>query len=582
MKSVAIIGSGPSAIYLLKNILLGLENASNQIEEISIYEKRALPGIGMPYHPETTDIHNMANISSDEIPFLFITLEDWVREQDAVFFEKYDIDPSKINGSTLFRRLVLGEYFHSQFRLCCEKLREMGVNVSVNGDTEIIDIHYHETYCNLLSNVGQIFTAQTVFIATGHQFNVRDDRGEKYFSSPWPISKILPKKHNYHDFSIGILGASLSAFDVVASLAHRHGRFESVDNRFVYLPFENTEAFNMVLHDVNGWLPHLQYEQQSALRKVYRFIDKEHLWALVDEDGFLSLDVFFDQVCRPVLHRALLKDEEQSLAQDLLQPEFKLNDFIERMARKHEYQNAFEGLEVEMKEAEKLYFEHQPSHWKENLDDLMFCLNYHAELLSAEDYLYYKETMQPFLMNVIAALPIESAKKLLALYDAKKIDLIAGIVNLDQISIGEKVQVSVEDEQKSTTLDYDMFICSGGQKDVELEEYPFPSLIASGTVSAALKRFKDYSELEAPEESFNWVVKDDIQYLKAPGIAITNDYSLINRQGRAVENVYDITFCHAAGLRPYAYGLQACATTAEIAVLHWLTALNKPSLEMNM
>ena len=91
MKSVAIIGSGPSAIYLLKNMLLGLENASNQIEEISIYEKRALPGIGMPYHPETTDIHNMANISSDEIPFLFITLEDWVREQDAVFFEKYDI-----------------------------------------------------------------------------------------------------------------------------------------------------------------------------------------------------------------------------------------------------------------------------------------------------------------------------------------------------------------------------------------------------------------------------------------------------------------------------------------------------------
>ena len=73
-------------------MLLGLENASNQIEEISIYEKRALPGIGMPYHPETTDIHNMANISSDEIPFLFITLEDWVREQDAVFFEKYDAD----------------------------------------------------------------------------------------------------------------------------------------------------------------------------------------------------------------------------------------------------------------------------------------------------------------------------------------------------------------------------------------------------------------------------------------------------------------------------------------------------------
>ena len=42
MKSVAIIGSGPSAIYLLKNMLLGLENASNQIEEISIYDMKGM------------------------------------------------------------------------------------------------------------------------------------------------------------------------------------------------------------------------------------------------------------------------------------------------------------------------------------------------------------------------------------------------------------------------------------------------------------------------------------------------------------------------------------------------------------
>ncbi len=88
------------------------------------------------------------------------------------------------------------------------------------------------------------------------------------------------------------------------------------------------------------------------------------------------------------------------------------------MTSEHEYDEPFEGMRAEMPEAEYSIRRGKPIHWKEVLDDLMFTLNFHFEWLCAEDILTYRETIVPFLMNVIAAMPLNSAKTLLALYDA--------------------------------------------------------------------------------------------------------------------------------------------------------------------
>ena len=53
---------------------------------------------------------------------------------------------------------------------------------------------------------------------------------------------------------------------------------------------------------------------------------------------------------------------------------------------------------------------------------LFYTLNYHAELLPAEDHLALRSTVMPFLMNVIAALPLRSARMLLALDKAGILD----------------------------------------------------------------------------------------------------------------------------------------------------------------
>ncbi len=67
----------------------------------------------------------------------------------------------------------------------------------------------------------------------------------------------------------------------------------------------------------------------------------------------------------------------------------------------------------------------------------MFMLNFHFEWLYAEDVLQYKQIVVPFLMNVIAAMPLKSARKLLALADAGHLELMPGYVEIAELSLEE-------------------------------------------------------------------------------------------------------------------------------------------------
>src|SRR5690606_25369192 len=101
---------------------------------------------------------------------------------------------------------------------------------------------------------------------------------------------------------------SLSAFDVISSLAHRHGDFVNDGGRLTYRPHPGTDNFKLVMHSSEGLLPHLQFGQMEPLREIYRHFSREQFFALIDEEGFLRLETFFDRLCRPVLREAFAKD----------------------------------------------------------------------------------------------------------------------------------------------------------------------------------------------------------------------------------------------------------------------------------
>ena len=578
---IAIIGSGPTALYILKHIQENAGVFRASVTYLSIFEKSNVGGMGMPYHPQITDIYNLSNISSEEIPLLEESFASWLSKQPKKVLESFNITEFPINKSKVYSRIALGGYLKNQYDIIIEKLRSDGFFINEHLGVEIVDIIPHSDHkINLKSSSAQVYNDfDKVIIATGHIWSEKDHPKNGYYGSPWPIYKLLPDKQRYYNFTIGTLGASLSAFDVVTSLAHRHGVFEGSSTGLKFKLNENASGFKIAMHSAEGWLPHLQYEQEKPIREIYRHTTRKEILSLIDASGFLPLDVFFDKICRSALLEAFKKDKNDKLIQVLSQTSTGISEFVELMESTHEYVNSFEGMRKELQSAKKLMLQNKPTHWMETLDDLMYCLNFHAELLSAEDHIFFRKKMMPFLMNVIAALPLSSAQILLALYDAGCIELIKGKVEVSKDSAIEgKTVITVSNgNEKTNKIEYKLFVNCAGQGKIEFDDYPFPTLLKKGSVRKARSKFKDAptsSEKISPEIERTHLRDGDTTYFYTGGIDIDSGYRIIDSKGNPNSMIYDVSFIHTAGCRPYSYGLQACNATSLIMLEQLKSDLN--------
>ncbi|GGW42477.1 FAD/NAD(P)-binding protein [Arenibacter certesii] len=572
---IALIGSGPTAVYTLKNLLDNAQSFKGTLKSIAVFDKANVGGMGMPYNPEMTDIYNVSNISSEEIPLLQESFADWLRRQTKKLLSSLNVTEFPISESKVYSRLSLGRYFKSQYNEIIKKLKEHGFIIDEYYGIEIIDIvPDSDNTLHLLTSSSHIYKGFTkVIVATGHIWPEEDAPDQGYYASPWPIHKLLPKENTYYNFKIGILGASLSAFDVVTSLAHRHGTFHKNRNGLEFKLNSDAGEFKIVMHSAEGWLPHLQYEQERPIREIYRHTDRDELLSLINNSGFMPLDVYFDQICRPALIEAFKKDSNNNCVKLLSEGSTGFLEFIDHMEQTHDYVNSFEGMRNELMQAKAYLDQNRPTHWMETLDDLMYCLNFHAELISAEDHLFFNQKMMPFLMNVIAALPLQSANILLALYDAGCIELVKGKVEvLKESSKKGKTYINVIGENdKIEPMSYSMFINSSGQGKIKFKDYPFPSLIKNNIVSEAKAKYQaapTTSQNKLSEDEENIVFIEDDVYLYTGGIAIDAGYRVINSKGKSESKIYDVSFIHTAGCRPYSYGLQACNATSLILVEH--------------
>lgn len=573
-KTLAIIGSGPGAIYILRHIS---ETYSYPLDEIHVFERDTLMGMGMPYNPHTTDRYNLANITSEEIPKLKVSFADWLRNQSKETLKDLGLEDETISDTRVYSRIALGRYLNNQYRLILDDLKNSGVRVFEYPGQEVVDIvdRPDENLVELCVADGSTMNFDLLIISTGHRWEA-DDPESKYFKSPWPIEKILPAASNFHNFTIGTLGASLSAFDVVSSLAHRHGVFHKTGDKLIYKKHPGAERFKIVMHSAEGWLPHLQYEQKNPFRKIYRYTSKGEIINLLDESGFLRIETYFDAICRKVLYDALSGNDKTEIASRLKKPDFGFKDFIEYMSANHEYDDPFEGMRKELRPARISINQDIPIYWKEAVDDLMYTLNFHIELLPAEDRMFFQHEVMSFLMNVIAALPLQSTEKLLALYDAGAVELIKGYIN-DIQDKNEKVEITVADEKNGKSIySYKLFIDCGGDKKITPENYPFPSLVDERVVKEPRAKF-----INKPDTSDQKLIyKDgDEWFYTLSGIDADSAFRIIGFDGRANPRILDPTFTHISGLRPYSYGLQACNAMATILVKNLEASLERKSTE---
>lgn len=572
-RHLCLIGAGPSALYLLHILRLHLGELKVPLAQVSVVEQREDLGMGMPYHPETTDRFNLCNISSAELPDLGIRFADWLRNAGRPFLADFGLTPEHIDEEEVYPRILVGLYFRERFENTLRELKEQGIRVDRYARVRATDVTVDddERPLVILEN-SERFTCDQLVIATGHHWSAHADQPEKgFFASPWPIKKLLPEEGKSYDFEIGILGASLSAFDVVNSLARRHGSFVPADGGrgLVYRPDPHCRRFRLTMHSANGRLPQLVYGQMRPFREIYRHVSAEGMRELIDlRSGRLRLDDYFTTVCRPALRKAAREDGVSSLERLLEDDRTRLEDMISHLEKLTRRCEAFEQLKRDYSTARRMVRDDVPTRWKEVLDDLVYTLNYHAEHLSAGDHFRLKRSLMPFLMNVIAALPLASAEVLIALHESGRLTLESGHVKIDDVD-EDGVRITIGGSDGPRSKSFRMFVDCSGQDSVSADDFPFPTLARDGWVSQPLARFAEDEKLEdVPEESV--VVNGEGRFLRLPGIAVDESFRLRRRDGRVLETIQDVSFPHCIGVRPYAYGLQACCNNAAMAMAPWL------------
>ena len=73
--TISLIGGGPAALFMLKNIY---ENKL-QLKKILVFERNERFGVGMPYGKYGSKEEHVANVSANELPILLESFTNYIK-----------------------------------------------------------------------------------------------------------------------------------------------------------------------------------------------------------------------------------------------------------------------------------------------------------------------------------------------------------------------------------------------------------------------------------------------------------------------------------------------------------------------
>jgi uncharacterized NAD(P)/FAD-binding protein YdhS len=556
-KSIALLGGGPGGLFMYKRLI----ESGNKNLDIHIFERKAFLGSGMPYSREGANEEHVTNVSDNEIPVIFSSIEEWLKIAPKQILKKYKIDPDRFNQYKVLPRLFFGEYLSAQFELLRLQAEKTGVFTKIHLNSNVTDIEddpsNQVTFVEIDHQKRMPF--DFVVICTGHNWPRKyEGTVPNYFDSPYPPSKLALELST----PIAIRGASLTAIDAVRTLARHNGHFrEGADGKIFFELNKNSGDFRLVMHSRDGLLPAIRFHlEDSHLSKSGLLSKKKMIIHAVDNEGFISLDFVFEND-----FKKLFIEKDPDFYQQI--KNMNLESFVDSMMAMRENKDAFELFKEEYLEAEESIQKRKSIYWKEMLAVLSFAMNYPAKYLSAEDMLRLQKVLMPLISIVIAFVPQSSCRELMALHDAGVLTLVA--VGEDSRVIpnttgGAMYRYTREDGTEVKTS-FEVFVDCIGQPHLSFKDFPFRGLVAGQTISQSKVRFKS-NYAGAVQKDINNLVEldpDGYYYLKVPGITINDKFQVLHLNGQQNERIYVMAVPYIGGYNPDYSGLDFCEAASE-------------------
>ncbi|MCD9854448.1 FAD/NAD(P)-binding protein [Epilithonimonas sp. JDS] len=559
--TIALIGGGPAALLVLKNIF----DSNITATTVHIFEKNDRLGVGMPYGKLGASKEHVANVSANELPHFEISFEEYLSQNPTADFPDFSRD-GKCNPYQVIPRLLLGNYLEFNFKHYTKIAKKKGIKVITKTNSivdDIIKINDGKEF-KIIVNQTEEYVTHKVILCTGHYWPKKhEDDKTGWYDSPYPPSKF----QSYSNHPIAIRGTSLTAVDAVKTHSRLNGKYEAMpDGQLKYTLNEGSENFRIDMFSTGGFLPALRFHSEDeaysnewtmSLDEIYDY-KKNH-------NGFVDLDYVFE-----INFKKPLKQKDPDFHQKI--KDLSIEEFVAEMMTIRKELDSFQLFKAEYTEAEKSIKRHQSVSWKEALSAFSYSMNYPAKHFSAEDMTRLRKTLLPLISIIIASLPQSSYKEIIALYDAGIIDLIQvdkeSFVEPHTEAGGIYHYKSAENEQFQKH--YQLYIDAVGQQPLEVSDLPFASLRSSELVSAAYLNFKENSNaLELQENSEVSVIKgqNDNYYMKVHGLEINDYFQSLDTYGQAVDNLFIMAVPFIGGLNPDYSGLDFCDTAASRIVM---------------
>lgn len=549
-RQIAIVGTGPSGLFLFKRLL---ESELEPIE-ITLFESKNQLGKGMPYSSGGSGDEHVTNISDHETPSIVTNIADWIADAPQELLEKYQINTSNFNTDKVLPRLLFGAYLNSQFDLLLEVAESKNIATNVYVNTAVRDIvddpEKRKVIVVTSQNRKMIF--DDVIICIGHHWPVLHEGNiAGYFDSPYPPTKLKLRLSH----PVAIKGSSLTAVDAIKTLARANGKF--VKDESGQLRFEldkDSEGFKLILHSRNGLLPTVRFHLEDSYLHYDTLLTEHELSAhRAANDGFIALDFLFEHD-----FKAIIRSRDPDFYEKI--KSLKLEDFVALVMDFRMNIDPFLLLATEYQEAEQSIKREQSIYWKEILAMLSFAMNQPAKYFSAEDMIRLQKVLMPLVSVVIAFLPQSSCKELMALRNAKLLDLVA-VGETSKIipqKTGGAIVDFIDDKGNRQHNHFSTFVDATGQPHLPFNSFPFHSLLDNKNISKARVRFADPKAAEDLIQNRSENIElgtDGKYYLVVPGLAINDNYQVIAENGEVNRRIYLMAVPYMGGFNPDYSGL---------------------------
>ncbi|MGI2034222.1 FAD/NAD(P)-binding protein [Rhizobium panacihumi] len=547
---ICIIGSGPTGIFTLKNLIKSAIPLN-----ISIYEAEQNAGKGTPYLPDANDPVMLSNIPSIEIPMLPETLVDWLSRQGDDYLASFSIVRSRINGREFYPRLVLGDYFQDQFTAILADGRNRGHDIQVQSGHRVTDIALGTDDIRIrVGSSDAEFDAvfDHVVMATGHSWPEKTEVRPGYFSSPWPAAALKLAGHG----RLGVLGTSLSGIDALLTVASSRGSFV-LDGAgdLQFQPAAGYKDFSAAMMSRKGLLPEadfycpLPYLNPAVCTQ--EAVDNE-----IASGPTRLLDRIFD------LFRKEITFADPDYAAEIGLSLLTVDTFADAYYGRRSNVDPFAWAAANLAEAERNIERQFTITWRYAILITHENIARAIPHLDTDDLQRFNRSFKSIFVDEYATVPHLSIKRLLALRNSGRLEIIRLEENYeietDDLARGARIIMGRKEEV------FDTFIDATGQSALSAQDLPFPTLLQQSGIKAA-----------ATPEPANLICDDERTTFKRTGGIDVDDFYRPLKTAPLTNRLYCVAIPFLLHKHPFVQGITSAAELGETAAHAILADLSR-------